>query len=1361
MKKITGKHLFFILLITCNYHLFAQNFTAKYLGIEQGLSNNSVQSIYQDYNGFMWVGTYDGLNRYDGYSFKVIRNVIGDSTSLTSNSIFTMEGDIQHNIWVGGLKGINIFDPVTANFSKVKYRELNKNKEEYLVDNIHMIKAVKDGHMFAATQHRGIIVFEKDSTTGLQVPIINGQNEEANYDVTAIEIDEQRQCLWVFIQQYGLYIYDLKKQRLQIVSDYFTQGNCLQLNKQGNVWLGSDNGLFEYNVATKNLSGNLMPLKSKIVNLCKDRQDALWIASDGEGAWTLLPGADKAAPLTSATGKSITGSNAVFYIYEDFDGRKWIGTLRGGISMVESKRSPFQIITYNPAGKNNAVDNFILSFCEDENNNVWIGTDGAGLRYWDRKKNTLSEYRHNPADKTSISSNFITSIIKDAKNDIWVSTWLGGVGRLKKNSQSFENFTCFNPTTREVENKVWRMFEDTKKNIWASTTNDGSLYLFDRKANEFQIFDASIKNLQSIAEDNEGNFWGGNYTSLIKIDRSEKKHQTYPIGYPVRCIHEDANKNFWVGTQDGGLLLFSRTTGTFERFTTTDGLPGNTILRMLEDKKGNLWLSTYNGLSKFSPKRKALRNFSQSDGLQSNQFSFNAALALQSGEFMFGGIRGFNIFYPDSVGAQADLPHVFLNGLRINNNQVEADNKYITERTLEKINKITLPYDEAVLSIDFLALDYSGADKIKYAYYLDNWDKGWNYVNNMRTANYSRLQEGSYFFKIKITNPDGKWSSDTTLLHIIVLPPWYRSWWAYLLYIILFSGAIYFYVRYTRRQDRLKYEIRLAHLENEKDKEITEKKLSFFTNISHEFRTPLTLIINPLKESISNNSGQQGNFNLNTAYRNARRLLSLVDQLLLFRKAGSGEDILKISRVNIIDLCNEVYQCFIQQAKTKQIEYKIQLPPEPVEIYADHEKIEIALFNLLSNAFKFTSDKGSIVFEVTDNAEDVIISVKDNGCGIEGEETKKIYEKFQQGTIPGAVQKTGFGIGLYLVKHFVDIHKGSVKCESVVNSGTTFTITLKKGNAHLPFNYQVEDTGKKYNILAELSGEQEDPPPKQDLNIIKQSGKKAEEVVTGRKSILLIDDSAEIIKYLHHIFEQNYLLYEADNGIEGLRLAELHLPDLIISDINMEGLDGVELCHRVKKSEALGHIPVILLTSATSVDIKLRGIEEGADDYITKPFDKEILLARVESILRDRKVLQKYFFDNITLKKTTVKVPAEFQEFLQKCITVVEDNIDTEDFTIKKFSKAMGMSHSGLYQKIKSISGQSLNAFIRSIRLRRAAVLMLTEGMNINQAAFQVGINDVRYFREQFVKLFDMTPSDYIKKYRHSFNRDFNIIREE
>jgi signal transduction histidine kinase/ligand-binding sensor domain-containing protein/CheY-like chemotaxis protein/AraC-like DNA-binding protein len=1342
------------LLLLLASRLFAWNYPVKYLGIDQGLSNNVVITIYQDYKGFMWFGTYDGLNRYDGYGFKIFRNVIGDSTSLNNNTIYTIEGDREKNIWVGGLKGACVYDPVKSNFSRLQYKAFQNGGLQNLQDNIHTIKATAAGYMLIGSQQSGLLVFANKRSAGIQIPF----QQTGAYDVTAIEPDAQYNTIWVFIQQVGLCRYDHSTKSIQLVSNVFKQANSLKADKQGNLWLGNENGLYHFNTTTRQFSGNVLPFRSKIVNLYFDKQNVLWIGSDGNGLLQLPPGAAQAVPFVSVTGKSLVNSNAVYSIYEDADGRKWIGTLRGGINMIAARSSSFTHITYNPPGNDNLVNNFILSFCEDEKNNVWIGTDGAGLRYWDRKQNTFTQYNSNSAGQNAISSNFITSIVKDHNNEIWVSTWLGAINRFNRTTGSFTRYDCYNPVTREKENNVWLLYQDAQNRLWASATNEGSLYLFNRENNQFELFDNNITNLQCIAEDRQGGFWGGNYSTLFFIDRNNKKHHSYNIGYTLRCIHEDAKHNFWIGTQEGGLLLFDRTTGKYKRYTTADGLPGNSILRLLEDAAGNLWLSTYNGLCRFNPQTKSCRNFSQSDGLQSNQFSFNAGLALSSGELLFGGIKGFNIFYPDSVHDDAEQPAIFLTGLKINNAPAEGNDQYITARTLDRIDQVTIPFDRAVLSLDFLALEYNGADKINYAYFLQGWDKDWNYVNRIRTANYSRLQEGKYQFKVKIMNPDGTWGNETQLLNIIVLPPWYRTWWAYLLYIGSFAGVIYVYIRYTRTQERLRYEIKLAHVENEKEKELMERKMTFFTNVSHEFRTPLSLIINPLKEAISSEPRND----LKTAWRNARRLLSLVDQLLLFRKADNGSDTCKIAAIDIIHLCDEVYQCFVHQAKMKNIDYRFTTATPAVTIYADYEKIEIALFNLLSNAFKYTPDNGSIIFSVLETNNTVILDIRDTGCGIDAADSQRIFEKFQQAG--HGKRQSGFGIGLFLVKQFIESHKGTVTCTSTLNQGTTFTITLFKGASHLPVHYDFVsgEVDEKNNLFQELAAEveqQSEEEMEMEPAPAKNEGKQAEEVVTQKRSILLIDDNKEITQYLQQIFDNNYLVYSAGNGDDGYKLAMQHVPDLVISDINMQGMDGLELCAKLKQSDLLGHIPVILLTASTATDIKLKGIEGGADDYITKPFDKTLLQAKVETILRNRNLLQRFFFDSITLKETTTRVPAEYQEFLRKCIAVIEQNIDTEDFTIKKFSKAMGMSHPALYNKVKSISGQSLNAFIRSIRLRRAAVLMLTENMNIRQAAFQVGINDVRYFREQFVKVFHMMPSEYIKKYRNSFNRDHNVIK--
>jgi len=1326
------------------------------IGIENGLSNNSVTSVYQDYRGFMWFTTYDGLNRYDGNTCTVYRNRIGDSTSLRGNEIFTISGDAAHNLWIGGRNGVSIYHPESDLFSIARYMTSADKALHIVSEAVSNIVADKAGNILVATERSGLLVFEKGSSVGHAIPIYDNDKIIDSYSVSGIQIDRKNGEIWLIVPDYGLC--RMTDGKVQIVDRTFTQGNCLAPDGAGGLWLGSDNGLYRYDIARSHWSENNVDGNFKISNLCMDKAGILWIASDGRGVWWKAPQQPTAQPFLSADGRPMLNSSAVYSICEDREGRKWIGTLRGGVNIVESRPNPIRTVVYRDERAPNANDNFILSCCEDRDRNVWIGTDGSGLRYWRRSDNTYVLYKHEAGINNSVGGNFITGVLCDSKGDIWVSAWFGGISYLDRKSGGFKHYACFNPNTNMEEKRVWLLYEDRMKNLWASTSNDGTLYILNRATDKFELFDKSLVNIQCLAEDKQGRLWGGNYSSLIGIDREGRQHQRYELGYTIRCLHEDRDGNFWVGTQGGGLLLFDRGTGKWKRFADAEGFPSNTILRILEDDRGNLWMSTFNGLIRMEAGTRKIRNFSPSDGLQSNQFSFNAGIALRTGEFLFGGIKGFNLFYPDSVHDQASPPDVFLTGIRMGDRAVVASSTVVTRRSLEDIQQITVPYDQAALTFEFVAPEYGSPDKVQYAYYLEGWDNRWNYNNNIRLAKYTRLQEGTYHFKIKAAAVQGQWGPAKTLLSVVVLPPWYRSWWAYLLYAGALAGAGYMYLRYTRQQERLRYEIRLAHLENEKDKELHEKKLSFFTNVSHEFRTPLTLIINPLKEALQDGkeSAERG---LTTAYRNARRLLSLVDQLLLFRKADSGADVLKLSRLDVGTLCDEVFQCFAQQAKAKHILYNHTGPDEPVWIRGDREKIEIALFNLLSNAFKFTPDGGRISLLIKDGPDIVTIVVEDSGAGIAEADKERIFQKFQQAEVTSGIPKTGFGIGLYLVKHFIEQHRGMVKCDSVVGEGTKFTITLQKDLATTATaTVGPEERGGKLELLEELREEVDLAPMPEDMPV--GQGQTVEEVLTEKRSILLIDDNAEILQYLRGLFSSKYMLYTADNGVDGYRMAEEQMPDLIISDINMAGMDGLELCSKIKRSEFMGHIPVILLTAATTIETRMKGVEGGADDYFTKPFDSGLLAARVEAVLKNRNTLQRYFLDSITLKESTVKVPMEYQDFLRKCIAIIEENIDNEEFTMKKFSKAMGMSHSRLNQKVKAISGQRLNAFIRSIRLRRAAVLMLTENLNVSQAAYQVGINDVRYFREQFVGVFGITPSEYIKKYRQSFNRHLNTIRE-
>lgn len=1336
---------------------FSQEYSVKFLDISDGLSNNSITTIYQDKDGYMWFGTYDGLNRYDGYTFKVFRNEINNENSLSNNTVYSLEGDSKRHIWVGGNKGASVYDKSKVLFYAVQYKEKENSAAVVLKNVVHQIKAVSDELVLLATQNSGLVVFEEGSFVGKTVPIAK-LKKAFSYDALAIQKDKKGSSCWVYVRDLGICNYNFLSKNMKLITPLLMEVKCMESDSNGNLWIGTDEGLFLFNTSTFSISKNYFSNKCIVTNILRDKKNQLLLATDGCGLYTLDRITNQVIPYHKDNLQQIIKSSSVWSVYEDHFGNIWIGTLRGGISMISATPKYFKNIKYNTKD-NNLAQNFILSACEDEKKNLWIGTDGAGLRYWNRKKNTYTVYNNNPNSTNYITSNFITNVIRDSNNEIWLSTWAGGVNRINPKTNSISHYSCYNPFTKQVEKNIWLVFEDAQKNIWASATNEGCLYLFNHSKNLFLLYDRRINNLQCLTQTSDGKLWGGNYTSIVWIDKVNRKQGKINIGYPVRFIHEDRNKQLWVATQEGGLLLFNRKTNTFKRFTTADGLSSNTILRILEDKNGNLWMSTYNGLSRLNVKTKTFRIFSKNDGLQSNQFSFNAGLKLSTGEFLFGGINGFNLFYPESIKEVVSNTKILLSDLSVNNEPIAAKPELISEWISEhQIKEIRLPYDQTTLSIEFVALDYSSADKINYAYFLEGLDDQWSNVGQNRKANYPHLPEGTYVFKVKTSNFQDELSKAETLIRIIVLPPWYRSWWAYLLYLIIGGTIIYNYIRYNKYKERLKYKVKIAELEREKEKEIAEKQSSMFTYISHEFRTPLALIINPLKKVIKKEDVQNDSSkgDLQVAYRNARRLLSLVDQLLLFRKAENDADVLRLSEINMNDLCQEVYQCFVTQAKDKKIDYTIEIPQGNIPIIGDYEKIEISLFNLVSNAFKYTADGGSIVVKLTETEKEVSVAISDTGTGIAQQNIEAIFEKFKQLDSKVSVS-TGFGIGLYIVKYFVDKHQGSVVCESETGKGSCFTLTFLKGQAHfddLPISSNVP---KMSELVEELLVDDLDQNEAVNANEFEKELNK--KMLTDKKSVLIIDDNTEIRNYLVQLFSKTYLVYSAINGFEGLKLTKKQMPDIVISDIAMEVMDGLELCKKIKENEELSHIPVILLTATNNPETHLQGITDGADDYITKPFDDDLLVARVNTLLKNRGNLRKYFLDSITLRENDQKVPAEYQDFLKKCIEIIEANIGNRDFAIKNFAAEMGMSHRTLYTKIKIISGDTLNAFIRSIRLRRAALLLLTENMNINQASAEVGFEDQKYFRQQFVKLFGITPSMYVKKYKDSFNKDLNVIK--
>ncbi|WP_207531751.1 hybrid sensor histidine kinase/response regulator transcription factor [Desertivirga arenae] len=1353
--------LIFTLLITV---IGLKAFTAEtpqltYLGIEDGLSHNSVQSIAQDSKGFLWFGTYDGLNRFDGYDFKVYRNKLKDSSSLPHNYIYCLHTDYQRNLWVGTGQGACLYNERSDSFSPFYYYDLSVDGRRKLSVSISEITSDRQGNVFIGTNGRGLIVRYKGSKDGSHIPLFDRHGKELlSYNVRAICVDKKGR-VWVFVSGMGLYLFDKSKKVFRQIPGSPEIVYEIVADSNEGLWIGSISGLYKYQISSGTWSSPYNEENKKLTanivsSLSLDKQGSLWIGTKGGGVNVLNLTSGKLIYIRPGKIKNSLSSEYIAAIFQDREGRNWIGTVNGGLNIVNPGKARFRTISHDPLNKNSLVHNFASSFCLDQNANLWIGTDGGGISVWNRRNNRFSTFSHEAGKSGSLRSNWVSSILKDHEGKIWVATFEGGINRLDEATGKFKFYSCYNDIGHFENKNVWLLYEDRSNVLWASTFSAGKLYRFNRVTDRFEVFDQEIYDLNTLTEDRKGSLWGGDYHELIKLDKFAKKHTYFEIGKPVRAILEDTKGNFWIGTEGGGLLLFDRRRGKeIRRFSTSDGLANNSVLTILEDKKGILWMSTFNGISSFNPRSRKFKNFYQEDGLQSNQFLYRSGVRLPSGEMAFGGIKGFSIFHPDSITLGLNAPPLFITGIRIMGSPVTTEGPEVAGVKDNSIKKLRLSYDETMLSFDFAALEYSSPKAINYAYFLEGWDKAWNYCGKLRSANYTKLREGRYVLRIKSTNAEGVWVNNAQSLEIIVLPPWWRSWWAYGFYLSAFLVIIHRYNVYQREQERLKYQIQLADAKVIQEKELNEKKLSFFTQISHEFRTPLTLIINPIKEFLNSTDSQVETKELIVVYRNATRLLSLVDQLLHFRKTDANQ--LKISKFNAALFCKEVYLCFVQQARLKEIKFDFICEKEEVDLWADKEKIEIALFNLISNAFKFTPAGGTVQIILEDLEMQIIIKVKDTGSGIDAGVGDRIFENFFQISEKGKSNNTGFGIGLHMVKEIAQVHKGKLFYNSRKGEGSEFILELPQGYKHFDSVHLSQEQNETPVFIGNLIKESEHKLIQESVPVFEPSL----EVITEKNSVLVVDDNIEIRNYVKGIFQGSYVVFEAASGEDALRIINIEIPDIVITDVVMGEMSGVDLCAKIKEDPALTHIPVILLTSGSSAEIKLKGIESGADDFITKPFDKEILIARVVNLLKSRNNLQKHFFNQITLKSDDFKVSPDFKEFLEKCIEVTENHLDDPGFNVKILAEELHLSHSALYKRIKLISGRSANEFIRFIRLRKAAQLFINTDCNISEGAYQCGFNDVKYFREQFSKVFGMKPSEYIKIYRKSVKKPYKVNR--
>jgi ligand-binding sensor domain-containing protein/DNA-binding response OmpR family regulator len=1295
----------------------------------------------------MWIGTENGLCKFDGYTFKTFTNKKGDSTSISNNYINALAEDTKGRIWVGTMDGLNVFDPNTENFT----RFYHKDADHASLSNNKIWSLLADGYgrIWIGTDNGFNRFIEKTHTFKNYLP--DTRNPFAMKGKSVNAIVEDGKYLWLANWGEGLNKYDISSDRFYNYkqSFSFSEKNPNDLwaavkSDDGKIWVGSYwKGLYLFDPATKTFQHFDNPLNpQKPVFTLLNLKDSKLLVGDSESFWWFNSAAKVWEKVTGVD------NNPHGHAYVDEAGLVWIGS-KNGISKIDHRQNKFD---FHPFDKKYRVITGMLI----HDSVIWLGAD-KGLTRFDLKNKTVKAFQHT-ADPSSLGNDQIRKIYEDASGKMWILTEFGfdefdeATGKFKHHYHHSNLGHLFNEDVFrdiiQIDPGIYGLATDAGFKIFNSNTGVFTHYY----NNDGDKSSLSNNHLNCLLKDRDNNIWIGTIGGgLNRFDQKTKKFKVYLSNdkekggisdNAINSLFLDSKGNLWVCTPQG-LDRYDKHKDSFIAYSQDDGFSGNVFNNATEDKLGNIWLTTEKGVSRFNPQTGKIDNFDEADGV----FGNSAISTDKAGNIYLAGETGFGFLNPSKLVRNLIVPPVYLTDLQVFNKSVSPSAQGPLKENLNIAKEITLKYNQSVFSIGFVALNYTLPGKNQYAYMLEGFDNKWNYVGSQRKATYTNLDPGTYTFRVKASNNDGIWNNTGKSIIIVITPPWYKTSLAYCIYILTGIFFVAAYIKYREHEASMRYEIKLAHLRGEQEKELNERKLSFFTNVSHEFRTPLTLIINPLKELLYKD-GEVDASGLSIVYRNAKRLLSLVDQLLLFRKAEAGAEKLKVEQLNIIDLCKEVFLCFSHQAKLKGIYFDFISNSDHIELFVDREKIEIVLFNLISNAMKFTPQGGEIIFSITEEDNDIIIRVKDTGCGIDETTGDKLYNRFYQEKQMNKQAEGGFGIGLFLVKSFIERHKGAINYKSTPNVGTEFSVQLFKGFAHFSPDEMAMRQTIDSTVLKELI---------EDETMANTFAEDANELLVESdlnaelQSIMIIDDNKDFREYLKQLFKIDYRVYDASDGATGLKMIREILPEIIISDVMMEGMSGIELCAAVREDMEISHIPFILLTSSSSSEIKLKGVEGGADDYISKPFDKEILKARVTGLLKSKNNLQKYFYNEITLNRNPHKISIEYKSFLENCIAVVEKHLTDPSFNLQVLASELNISHSGLYKKIKFISGQSASNFIRSIRLRKAANLFIHTDYNILETAYMVGINDIKYFREQFKKLFDMNPSQYIKKYRRTF----------
>lgn len=1305
------------------------------LSIENGLSQSTVYDIAQDKEGNIWVATADGLNKYDGYTFIVFRhqeNNKGIQSDLT-RSLFV---DNEDNLWIGTSRGISQYDSKKGIF------------KPYIINaQINDIIQLADSTLCLATSN-GLYAFDKKSNKYISIPIDGQKNK---FCQTLVKYNG----LLLVGTTSGLYMSIAGKTNMALFRQELFDKNIMDIIPcEKGLWIATEgNGLYfiSSNGQIKNYRHNKDDKRSLtsdyIRTLCFDDRQQLWI-----GTFVGLNIYDESSDsfnryYSNEIERGSINQNSVRSLFLDNQNGMWVGTFFGGINYHHPLQCQFGRICHIPY-RNSLNDNIVSCIVKGNANELWIGTNENGLNVYDLNTKLFIHYVADANKKNSILSNNIKAVLPD-NNKIYIGSHGGGLAILNRSKNQILNYTTSNSGI--LCNDVYALAKVPNNKIWLGTLK--GISVLDPIRNtivplEKENLDTDgtkllrLKNqhIYVIFPDSKGQIWIGSQNGVYVYSFVTNQLREYALyvddassGSKVYCVFEDKQKRIWIGTRSG-LGLYMEDTQTFKMITTKDGLPNNNVFGILQDDFGRLWLSTNKGLACYTPENGNTRTYSMIDGLQSDQFNRYAYCKIASGEMFFGGINGITHFYPEQLQDNPFTPPVTITQFSLFNKVVLPDDDTgILSESISETKRITLKPRQSSFSITFTVPNYLSAQQNTFAYKLEGLDRDWNYTTDMRKVNYANLEPGDYTFYVKAANRDGKWNNTPTTLEIKILPYWWNTLVAQLLFILSAGVVLYFTARFFYNRQRLKNQLNLERIEKEKMKEVNQMKLRFFINISHEFRTPLTLIISPLQEILSMTNDRRVHKQVKLIQRNTNRLLYLVNQLMDYRRAELGVFELQVVKQSPLAQVEEMMGMFERLAKQKDIDFIVENEMGAASVIYDPHYFSLILSNLLSNAFKFTSRHEKILIRLALKDNHFILMVSDTGSGIQKELHSKIFERFYQANY----DNIGTGIGLSLVKRLIELHHGTITLDSEPEKGATFTVFLPQDKNI--YSEKEQQQGEKLQILHPNTDETRGMDLFADDNLTKIPQQDEKPV------LLIVEDDADVCNYLIDYFSGVMNIEHACNGEEALDIIRNSPVDMVISDVMMPVMDGIKLCKSIKQNIRTSHIPVILLTAKTNQQDQLEGLSVGADDYVSKPFNISILKMKIQNMLKSRIRMRDHYSNTLEVDPQKITFNEMDKEFLEKAKAIVEENMDKIEFSVDNFCKQIAMSRSNLHLKMKAITGESTIEFIKKIRFNHACNLLKEGRYSVAEISMMVGFNTPSYFTTSFKKYFGVLPTDYLK----------------